>query len=245
MRIGTGPLLGTTTVTASGGIATFTNLTDDKAESIILLFTASGLVKTQSNPITVSPAAASSLSIVTPTLDTARKPFTATVTAYDPYGNVATGYRGTVHFISTDHGAVLPPNYTFTAGDAGIHTFGNGVTMRTVGQQTITVFDISNPSITGSIVVYVSPAPAASALAALADNGSPAGLAAGAVSSQTSHSMATVARARSPRATLAMAEKRRILARADQARRKRVLRGFMGTLQAYLMAERLLDGRSD
>ena len=59
LRVGTGPLLGTTTVTASGGIATFTNLTDDKAESILLVFTAPNLVKAQSNYVTVNPAAAS------------------------------------------------------------------------------------------------------------------------------------------------------------------------------------------
>ncbi len=56
LRVGTGPLLGTTTITASGGIATFTNLQDDTAETIILLFTAQNLVKAQSNPITVKPA---------------------------------------------------------------------------------------------------------------------------------------------------------------------------------------------
>ncbi len=244
LRTGTGPLLGTTTVTASGGIATFTNLTDDKAESIILLFTASGLVKAQSNQITVSPAAATSLSIVAPTLDTARKPFSATVTAYDPYGNVATGYRGTVHFSSTDRGAVLPANYTFTTGDAGIHTFGNGVTMKTVGQQTITVFDMSNPSITGSIVVYVSPAPAAAVLAALADNGSSAGPAVAAVSSPSAHPMAMVDSAHVSHVRTARADRRRMLARADRAR-DRVLGGFMGSLHALLMAERLLDGQSD
>ena len=35
-----------------------------------------------------------------------------TVTAYDPYGNVATGYSGTVQFTSSDSQAVLPGNYT-------------------------------------------------------------------------------------------------------------------------------------
>ena len=244
LRTGTGPLLGTTTVTASGGIATFTNLTDDKAESIILLFTASGLVKTQSNPITVSPAAASSLSIVVPTLDTAKKPFSATVTAYDPYGNVATGYRGTVHFISTDRGAVLPANYTFTTADAGIHTFGNAVTMKTVGQQTITVFDELNPSIMGSAVVYVSSAPAASALAALPDNGSTTGPVRYAVSSQSGHSMAQVDSAHSLHARMAKVHRRRALAQADRAL-DRVLASFKAGLHAYLMAERLLDGWSD
>ena len=46
-----------------------------------------------------------------------------TVTAKDAYGNMATGYTGTVHFTSSDGQAVLPANYTFVAGDAGIHTF--------------------------------------------------------------------------------------------------------------------------
>jgi hypothetical protein len=56
LRVGTGPLLGTTTVTVSGGIATFTNLKDNRAETIILLFTGPTLVKAQSNPIKVKPA---------------------------------------------------------------------------------------------------------------------------------------------------------------------------------------------
>ncbi len=41
---------------------------------------------------------------------------------HDPYGNVATGYTGTVDLSSTDPRAVLPA-YTFTATDAGTHTF--------------------------------------------------------------------------------------------------------------------------
>jgi sugar lactone lactonase YvrE len=45
------------------------------------------------------------------------------VTALDPAGNVAAGFAGTVHFSSTDANALLPPDYTFTAGDHGLHTF--------------------------------------------------------------------------------------------------------------------------
>ena len=41
MPVGSGPLQGTTTVTVSGGIATFTNLADNKAETITLHFTSS------------------------------------------------------------------------------------------------------------------------------------------------------------------------------------------------------------
>ena len=54
-----------------------------------------------------------------------------TVTAYDAYGNLATGYVGTVHFTSSDPKAVLPANDTFTAADAGVHTF--WVTLSTPG----------------------------------------------------------------------------------------------------------------
>ena len=59
------------------------------------------------------------------------------MTAYDTYGNVATGYRGTVALSSTDPHAVLPSSYKFTTGDAGQHTF--GVTLDTAGTQSITV----------------------------------------------------------------------------------------------------------
>ena len=38
-----------------------------------------------------------------------------TVTAYDAYGNVATGYTGTVAFTSSDPQACFPADYTFTA----------------------------------------------------------------------------------------------------------------------------------
>ncbi len=53
-RAGTGPLLGTTTVTVAGGIATFTNLADNTAETIILSFTGPALAKAASNPITIT-----------------------------------------------------------------------------------------------------------------------------------------------------------------------------------------------
>ncbi|MDP1804959.1 MAG: hypothetical protein Q8K72_07330, partial [Acidimicrobiales bacterium] len=45
--------------------------------------------------------------------------FDLRVRARDDGGSVDTGYRGTVHFSSTDAGAVLPPDYTFTEADAG------------------------------------------------------------------------------------------------------------------------------
>ncbi|GAI85054.1 unnamed protein product, partial [marine sediment metagenome] len=54
-------------------------------------------------------------------------------------GNLDIGYTGTVSFSSTDSGAVLPSNYTFTAFDRGFHHF--TATLNTEGLQTITVND--------------------------------------------------------------------------------------------------------
>ncbi len=83
---------------------------------------------------------------------TAGAPHNVTVTAYDAYGNVATGYTGTVHFTSSDAQATLPANYTFTSGvsaDNGVHTFTNGATLATAGTQSITATDTVTSSITG------------------------------------------------------------------------------------------------
>ena len=44
---------------------------------------------------------------------------TVTVTGKDAYGDTTTGYRGKVHFTSTDPAAMLPADYTFTAADNG------------------------------------------------------------------------------------------------------------------------------
>jgi hypothetical protein len=72
---------------------------------------------------------------------------TITVTAHDAYGNVATGYRGTVTFTSTDSHALLPANYTFTAANAGTHTF--SVTLKTAGTQAVRARDTVTATITG------------------------------------------------------------------------------------------------
>jgi hypothetical protein len=86
---------------------------------------------------------------------------TETVTARDSSGNTATNYRGTIHFTSTDPQAALPANYTFTAADAGVHTF--NITLKTAGTQSITATDTTTSTITGSQSgILVTPAAAAS-----------------------------------------------------------------------------------
>jgi hypothetical protein len=93
-------------------------------------------------------AAAASVSIVAPDSAVLGQPFNVRVTLGDRFGNVATGYLGTMHFTSTDPLAQLPADYTFTGADAGSHTF--SVTLTTPLSQTITVTDTMNAQLTGT-----------------------------------------------------------------------------------------------
>jgi uncharacterized repeat protein (TIGR01451 family) len=79
-----------------------------------------------------------------------------TVTVRDAAGSVATSYRGTVRFSSTDAKSLLPADYTFTDADAGIRTFA-GVVLRTAGSQSVTATDAATPALTGSRTVTVTP----------------------------------------------------------------------------------------
>jgi hypothetical protein len=106
--------------------------------------------------ITVSAAAATQLVVTASVSSVApNTKFSVTVTAEDQFGNVATGYLGTVHFTSTDGGATLPANYKFVAGDAGVHTFTNVFKLATAGTRTITATDTvtSIAGTTGNITV--------------------------------------------------------------------------------------------
>jgi hypothetical protein len=76
-------------------------------------------------------------------------------------GNIDTNYTGTVTFSTSDQdpGVVLPADYTFTADDAGVHTFtdtGLGeTTLITPGDQTLTVTDTADDSIVGNATITV------------------------------------------------------------------------------------------
>jgi hypothetical protein len=48
----------------------------------------------------------------------------------------------------------MPKNYTFTAADAGTHTF-TGVILRKKGKQTITVIDALNSALTATDSISV------------------------------------------------------------------------------------------
>lgn len=104
-----------------------------------------------------------------------------TLTAKDAFGNTATGYRGVVTFALSDTAGTKPANYTFTAVDAGVHTFAGGLTLKTLGMQSLTATDTNTPTVTGSQPVQVIPGPAAS----VALTGFPSPVAAGTAASFT------------------------------------------------------------
>jgi hypothetical protein len=121
-------------------------------QSITATNTATSSITGTQAGIVVNPAAADRLSLDAPASIQAGTPFPLTVTAKDPFNNTATGYRGTVHLDTSDPRAVFPPNYTYTTGDAGKHTF--TVSLGTPGAQTITATDTSS-GINGHATVQV------------------------------------------------------------------------------------------
>jgi uncharacterized delta-60 repeat protein len=151
-----------TFTSADNGQHTFTNgvtLATAGKQTVTATDTGTSSV-TGAATVSVAAAAATGFSLAAPATSTAGTALTITVTAYDPYGNVATGYTGTVHFTSSDAKAKLPADYTFTSSDAGTHTFTSGVTLATAGKQTVTATDTATNSLTSSAAVQVSPAAA-------------------------------------------------------------------------------------
>ncbi len=111
--------------------------------------------------ITVNPGPATHFVLTgAPATIAAGSAFGITVTAQDTLNNTATGYRGTVHFTSTDGQAILPSDYTFAAGDNGVHTF--SFTLGTVGSRTITATDTVTNTINATTAgITVNPGPTA------------------------------------------------------------------------------------
>jgi hypothetical protein len=144
------------------GVHTFTvTLKTAGAQTVTATDTALGFIA-GSAAVTVAPAAASRFDVAAPATRLAGMALPLTVTAYDAYGNVATGYTGTVHLASDDGQAVLPADYAFTTGaggDNGAHTF--NVTLRTAGRRAVTVSD-TTASPVGTATITVTPAAATS-----------------------------------------------------------------------------------
>ena len=140
---------------ADAGVRTFSaTLKTAGTQTLTAADTTIGGLSGSEAGITVNPAAASKFLISAPTTVQHGVAFSLTLTVEDAYGNVVTGYTGTVHFSSTDNKATLPANYTFTAADNGVHTF-TGLILRKTGTQKITLTDTLNSSLTGSVTENV------------------------------------------------------------------------------------------
>lgn len=138
---------------ADNGVHTFSiTFKTAGARTLTVTDTLSGIAGTQT--LTVNPAAASQLQLSGPSTVSALTPFAVTVTALDPFGNLATHFTGLVHFFSTDALAWLPADYVFTAADAGRHVFTHGLILWQTGLQTLGVKDLHS-LITSSIQIQV------------------------------------------------------------------------------------------
>ncbi len=145
-----------TFVSGDNGVHIFAGIVFKTAgsQSIAATDTVTGTITGSQSGITVNAAAGSSLSVGgLPSPVTAGAVESVTVTAKDAYGNSAMGYHGTIHFTSSDTQAVLPANYTFTAGDLGVQTF--SVILKTPGTRSVTVTDTVTSSISGTATTVV------------------------------------------------------------------------------------------
>jgi hypothetical protein len=134
------------------------------SQAIIITDTATGSITGQAS-VMVTPGSATHFTLTGPTKATEEEFFKFVVTAFDPYGNVASGYRGTVRITSSNKSASLPDNYTYRDSDAGSHTFAikpsrisesfSGSKRAPAKKRTLTATDISTTSITGDMIVSV------------------------------------------------------------------------------------------
>jgi len=161
---------GIATVGGGTGLATYVAPGSTTLTSNISYFRDTGLGEcllyrgVDNPPVTVNPALASFRISVTSTPVQGESNSVVSgqsaqvkVEALDNTGAVFAGYRGTARFSSGDATATLPADYTFTAGDAGAHTF--DVTLKTVSGTTptrdLTVRDINkNVSSTQNVFVW-------------------------------------------------------------------------------------------
>jgi hypothetical protein len=147
---------------ADGGAHVFSvSLKTAGAQSLAVADTANPAFSAGPSGVVVVPAMPTVWAVAgLPASTTAGATQTFTLTAMDPYGNVATNYTGVVHFSSSDSQATLPPDTFFSAADAGRHTF--TATLKTAGAQTLTFADTVITVLTATESLTVTPAAATS-----------------------------------------------------------------------------------
>jgi predicted outer membrane repeat protein len=140
--------------TNAQGVASATLTADTKAGSYEIKVYAPGTNQVTFN-LTNTPDVASRMLLSVPASAIRGTAFSFTVSALDQFGNFASGYLGTVAFSSSDRRASLPANYTFVAGDRGVHTF--QATFNSTDSETLRVIDTVTPSLLSSAKVTVFP----------------------------------------------------------------------------------------
>jgi hypothetical protein len=126
---GAGPLQGNTTAVVSDGVAAFSNLGDDKAETISLEFNSSGLTEATSNNIVVSPATPAKLVIGNEPSSTAIAGHALAIQPViyeeDQYGNLEFGDSNTVVTASLGSGTGPLQGDTTAIVSGGVANFVN------------------------------------------------------------------------------------------------------------------------
>ena len=125
---GAGPLHGTLTASVAGGIATFTNLSDNTTETITLKFTTGGLTSPASTSISITSAPSKLVIHTVPsTTATAGQQFPAQPVIYeeDQFGNIITGDNATMVTASLASGAGPLEGTTSVTVIGGVATFTN------------------------------------------------------------------------------------------------------------------------
>ena len=126
LNTGIGPLQDATT-TVAGGVARFSNLIDDRAETISLTFASGTLTSSPTNPIVVNQGPASRLVIATQpsTTATAGQPFAVQPVIYieDQGGNIETTDNSTMVSVALSSGDGLPEGTTSVTVKNGVATF--------------------------------------------------------------------------------------------------------------------------
>ena len=139
--------------TLSVGTGTFSATLKTSGSPIITATDTGNASITGGALVTVGAGKAATFALTAPATANAGTSFAFTVAAKDQFGNIATGYAGTVHFTSSDTGAVLPADSTLATGTGSF-----SATLAATGSQTITATDTVTQSITGtSAAVLVTP----------------------------------------------------------------------------------------
>jgi hypothetical protein len=174
---GAGPLNGTLMATANGGVARFSDLSDNRAETLTLRFSNPRLSGTTSTEILVSAAPASKLVVTEqpPTTVTAGAGFTLQVSAEDPFDNIDPAFQGAVTLaLGTNPGSASlggPVRVTAVGGIADfsgvtVSKGGNGYTLHATSgnleSATSDPFDVqtpppppTRPTVTGERVEFI------------------------------------------------------------------------------------------